>query len=420
MSNLNEEQSAAFEILMSGENVFLTGGAGSGKSYLIKELMKHLSAKEMPLLASTGAAAVLIGGRTFHSFFGLGIMEGGPEAVLQKGILDQKLMQRLRQVEGVIIDEISMIPGQAMMVAEALARRARDSDLPWGGMRILVVGDFTQLPPVTRTRQRDWCFMHPVWERSGFQTAFLSLNQRVQDPHYMTLLQNLRFGKLNASDIDFLESKVVEYDIQEESGTRLFPRRDQTEAFNQKKLSEIPDDEIVYDSIYFGQDRAVEALKKSAPVPEKLVLKVGCKVIFLQNDPQKRWINGTQGFVTDLSPDQIKIQKLSTSGKTSSREVTVEKTSLVYQDADGNVTASVIQFPLNLGYATTIHKSQGATMDELICDLGALWEPGQAYVALSRLRESQGLRLLKWNPRSVIVDPDVLKFYKKGIGTKTQ
>ena len=397
---------------MSGENVFLTGGAGSGKSYLVKEFMKHVSAKEMPLLASTGAAAVLIGGRTFHSFFGLGIMEGGPEAVLRRGTADPRLMKRLKQVEGVVIDEISMIPGQAMAVAEALARSARGSSLPWGGLRLLVVGDFTQLPPVTRTRLRDWCFLDPVWEKTGFQMTSLSLNQRVQDLEYMKLLQNLRFGKLTPSDLDFLESKVVEYDSPEEGGTRLFPRRDQTEDFNQKKLQEIPEEEVVFDSIYFGQERAMELLKKSSPVPEKLTLKKGCKVIFLQNDPQKRWINGTQGFVTDLAADQIKIQKIGGSGKPLSREVTVEKTSLVYQDADGHVVASVIQFPLNLGYSTTIHKSQGATLEELTCDLGALWEPGQAYVALSRLRESGGLRLLRWNPRSVIVDPQVIRFYQ--------
>jgi ATP-dependent exoDNAse (exonuclease V) alpha subunit len=321
-------------------------------------------------------------------------------------------MKRLKQVEGVIIDEISMIPGQAMVVAEALARNARGSSLPWGGMRVLVVGDFTQLPPVTRTRFRDWCFIDPVWKKSGFQMTQLNINQRVHDLDYMKLLQNLRFGKLTSSDLDFLDGKVIDYDDPEAVGTRLFPRRDQTEDFNQKKLREIQEEEVVYDSIYFGQERAIESLKKSSPVPEKLVLKRGCKVIFLQNDPQKRWINGTQGLVTDLSSDQIKIQKFAIGGKTLSREVTVEKTSLVYQDADGNVVASVIQFPLNLGYSTTIHKSQGATLEDLTCDLGALWEPGQAYVALSRLRESQGLKLLRWNPRSVIVDPQVVSFYQ--------
>lgn len=416
MSNLNHqlsvEQQSAFELLMSGENVFLTGGAGSGKSFLIREMMKKVSSKEMPLLASTGAAAVLIGGRTFHSFFGLGIMDGGPDATFQRGCLDQKLMSRLRNVEGIIIDEISMIPGDALMIAEALAQRARDNTLPWGGMRVIAVGDFTQLPPVSRTSKRDWCFQKSTWQQTGFQIALLKTNQRVSDPFYIRLLNEIRFGKMQDEFADFLNSKLRHQD-DEESGTRLFPRRDQTEAFNQKKLKEIPETEVVIDSIYFGSDKAIESLKRSTPVPEKLVLKIGCRVIFLQNDPQKRWINGTQGLVTDIEADQIKIQKISTSGSVTSREVKVEKTSLVCQDADGNIIASVIQFPLNLGYATTIHKSQGATLDELWCDLGSLWEPGQAYVALSRLRESSGLKLLRWSPRSIIVDPAVMSFYRK-------
>jgi ATP-dependent exoDNAse (exonuclease V) alpha subunit len=138
--DLSPEQSAALELLRSGENVFLTGGAGSGKSFLIRHFMKEMDSKEMPILASTGAAAVLLGGRTFHSFFGLGIMEGGPDAAYSRASKDARLMARLRKVEGVIIDEISMIPGQALMIAEALAQRARDSKLPWGGMRIIAVG----------------------------------------------------------------------------------------------------------------------------------------------------------------------------------------------------------------------------------------------------------------------------------------
>ncbi len=412
MSNLNQEQQAAFELLQSGENVFLTGGAGSGKSFLIRELMKSLSAKEMPLLASTGAAAVLIGGRTFHSFFGLGIMEGGVEATFQKAALDSRLKSRLKNVEGVIIDEISMISGDAFMLAESLARHSRGSDLPWGGMRVIAVGDFAQLPPVSRTQKRDWCFQNPVWKKTGFRTAKLTMNQRVSDPFYIQLLNEVRFGKRSQDLIDFLNSKVS-VSNETEAGTRLFPRRDQTDAFNQKKLNEIREEEVRIDSIYFGSPAAVERLKKSSPIPEVLILKKGCRVLFLQNDPQKRWVNGTQGIVSEIGVDFIKAQKINLSGSLSTKEVKVEKTSLVYQDADGNVLASVIQFPLTLGYATTIHKSQGATLDELWCDLSSLWEPGQAYVALSRLRTSSGLNLLRWSPRSIIVDPQVVEFYRE-------
>ncbi|WP_374029315.1 DEAD/DEAH box helicase [Bdellovibrio bacteriovorus] len=403
---LSPEQSEALELLRSGENVFLTGGAGSGKSFLIRHFMRELDPKEMPILASTGAAAVLLGGRTFHSFFGLGIMEGGPDATYARASKDTKLLARLRKVEGVIIDEISMIPGQALMIAEALAQRARESKLPWGGMRIISVGDFAQLPPVTQTSQRDWCFMNEVWRQSGFQTVMLSHNQRVSENHFLNILSDVRHGLVTEQVRDFLNEHIKTHD-EDHPGTRLFPRKINAENFNQRKLNELAEEEVTIDSIYFGSEKHIEILMKSAPVPVKLVLKLGCRVMFLQNDPQKRWVNGTRGIVTDISSDRITVKK------DQGREVQVDKSSFALQDSEGNIMAQVIQFPLTLAYATTIHKSQGATLDDLWCDLSSLWEPGHAYVALSRLRASDGLHLIGWNPRSIIVDPKVLDFYKR-------
>lgn len=403
---LSLEQASALELLRSGENVFLTGGAGSGKSFLIRHFMKDIDSKEMPILASTGAAAVLLGGRTFHSFFGLGIMEGGPDATYERASKDKRLLARLRKVEGVIIDEISMIPGQALMIAEALSQRARDSKLPWGGMRVIAVGDFAQLPPVTQTGQRDWCFMNEVWRQSGFQSVMLSHNQRVSDNLFLDILSDVRHGLVTERVRDFLNDHIQTHD-EDHPGTRLFPRKIHAEKFNQKKLDELSEEEVTIDSIYFGSEKHIEILMKTAPVPLKLVLKLGCRVMFLQNDPQKRWVNGTRGVVTDIELDKIIVKK------DNGREVQVDKSSFALQDAEGNIMASVIQFPLTLAYATTIHKSQGATLDDLWCDLSSLWEPGHAYVALSRLRSAEGLHLIAWNPRSIIVDPKVLDFYSR-------
>lgn len=404
--DLSPEQASALDLLRSGENVFLTGGAGSGKSFLIRQYMKEIDTKELPILASTGAAAVLLGGRTFHSFFGLGIMDGGPDATYERASKDNKLMARLRKVEGVIIDEISMIPGQALMIAEALSQRARESKLPWGGMRIIAVGDFAQLPPVTQTGNRDWAFINGVWEQTGFQTAMLSHNQRVSDNLFLDVLSDVRHGLSTPRVREFLNEHIQTHDP-DHPGTRLFPRKINAENFNQMKLKELNEEEVTIDSIYFGSEKHIEILMKSAPVPVKLVLKLGCRVMFLQNDPQKRWVNGTRGVVTDIADDKIIVKK------DGGREVQVDKTQFALQDAEGNVMASVIQFPLTLAYATTIHKSQGATLDDLWCDLSNLWEPGHAYVALSRLRNAEGLHLIGWNPRSIIVDPKVLEFYKK-------
>ncbi|MFN7454888.1 MAG: DEAD/DEAH box helicase [Pseudobdellovibrionaceae bacterium] len=405
--SLSPEQQTALEVLQSGENVFLTGGAGSGKSHLIRAFLSEMNLKTFPILASTGAAAVIVGGRTFHSFFGLGIMEGGPRATFEKARNDQKLLKRLNQVEGFIIDEISMIPSTALEVAESLCREARESSLPWGGLRVITVGDFAQLPPVTRTQQREWAFTSLAWEKSGFQICQLTHNQRVRDDHFfLDVLADVRQGLVTDRVIEFLESKVRQ-DDEDDKSPRLFPRRDQSEIFNQRELDLLPDAEVRIPSIYLGAERFVEALKKSAPVPGEVVLKPGAYVLFLQNDPQKRWINGTRGIVSDIQPDKIIVRK------TSGREVTVEKSQFSIQDSEGNVVASVIQFPLTLAYATTIHKSQGATLDRLWVDLSRLWEPGHAYVALSRLSDGAGLKLLGWSKRSFITDPQVLRFYQQ-------
>lgn len=406
LSDLSDEQLKAMQYLQSGENIFLTGGAGSGKSFVIREFLGTLDSQQFPVLASTGAAAVIVGGRTFHSFFGLGIMEGGSDATFERASKDQKLMKRLRLVEGIVIDEVSMIPGMALMVAEALAQKARNSRLPWGGMRVIAVGDFLQLPPVTRSGPRDWCFQNPVWEQSGFQNCILTKNQRVHDAMFLSVLNQIRVGTISQDVKDFLNSHIEDHD-QLASGTRLFPRREQSENFNHIKLKEILRPEVVLEAIYIGEAKYVQILQKSAPVPAQLILKPGCEVMFVQNDPQKRWVNGTRGYVTEIEGDKIKVSK------EKGRIVTVDRSSFMYQDADGKVLATVLQFPLVLAYATTIHKSQGATLDEIWCDLGTLWEPGHAYVALSRLRSSRGLHLIRWNPGSIKLDASVLKFYQE-------
>jgi ATP-dependent DNA helicase PIF1 len=146
-------------------------------------------------------------------------------------------------------------------------------------------------------------------------------------------------------------------------------------------------------------------MKNTFPVPSELVLKIGAEVVFTQNDPQKRWINGTQGVVRQFEDGRITV------AKRSGREVTVDKVSFDFLNAEGEVVMSASQYPLNLGYATTIHKSQGATLDKIWCDLSQLWEPGQAYVALSRLRDSNGLNLIKWSSKSIKADPEVIRFY---------
>jgi len=404
---LSAEQTQALELLESGENVFLTGGAGVGKSTVIREFVSKLNPKEFPTLASTGAAAVLLGGRTFHSFFGVGILEGGVDATFERAMKNKNLIKRLKKVEGFILDEVSMIPGKALALAEMISREARESSLPWGGLRVIAVGDFAQLPPVqVGNGPKDWCFRDPSWERTGFIAVELKENQRVRGSDqdtFLKILNKVRVGRIDQEVSDFLNDHTRPHD-EDSVGTRLFPRREQSESFNQKKLNEINETAVEFPSIYLGDEKFIESLKRTIPVPDNLVLKIGCEVLFLRNDPSNRWVNGTRGKVVEIEVDHIMVEKRT------GREVKVEKSQFSLLDAEGNIKASVIQFPLALAYATTIHKSQGATLDDLWCDLGQLWEPGQGYVALSRVRDSSGLKIVRWSPNSFRVDPQVALF----------
>jgi ATP-dependent DNA helicase PIF1 len=415
-------QATALVALESDRNVFITGGAGSGKSFLIRHFLKGQDSKDFPVLASTGAAAVLVGGRTFHSFFSLGIMEGGTEQTIEKACRKRDVVRRIKKVRGFIVDEVSMLSGETLHAAEIICRRIRDSDLPWGGLRVVAVGDFAQLPPVERQAygaraQKGWAFLHPVWEWSGFQTEYLRTQVRCRDNEYMKILSYVRSGLVNTEVTDYLNSKTAANsgaDPEAFEGTRLFPRRDQTDKFNLAKLAELPGKTHDFETIFSGEGRAIEQLRKYAPIPDMLSIKIDALVMIRQNDPQGRWVNGSTGHIESISALKLRIRLLN------GRTADIEKASFSLMDADGKTTAAAMNFPVTLAYASTIHKAQGATLDKLWVDLRSLWEPGQAYVALSRIVMGQDLTIENWQPASIKVDPQVASFYRNAVARATQ
>jgi hypothetical protein len=400
-------QQKAYLALRGTENVFVTGGAGSGKSFLIRYFLCEKDLRDFPVLASTGAAAVLVGGRTFHSFFGLGIMEGGLEAAVEKACKNRQVVRRLKKISGFIVDEVSMLSGVTLRAAEIIARRIRDNDLPWGGLRVVAVGDFAQLPPVERSAgaTRGWAFLDPVWKWSNFSTCYLETQTRCQDPKYMRILAQVRQGQVTPEVKSYLDAKMG-ITADDFDGTRLFPRREETERFNLKKLEEISQPLQVFETIYSGDARALETLKKYAPVPETLSLKEGALVMLRQNDPQNRWVNGSTGHIMKIQPGRLQIELLN------GRRIDIEKASFSLLNAEGEVAAAAVNFPITLAWASTIHKSQGATLDRMAVNLSQLWEPGQAYVALSRLTKGDDLFVERWEARSIRVDPEVVRFYQ--------
>lgn len=401
-------QARAADILAGDHNVFLTGEAGSGKSFVIREFLKGKNPKTFPSLASTGAAAVLIGGRTFHSFLGLGVFEGGPMAVIERASADKKIRKRLNQIEGMVVDEISMLSGEVLHVAEQICRIVRDSSEPWGGLRMVAVGDFAQLPPVVQgrgLRRSPWAFEHEIWERSQFQGALLEQNMRTQDPEFLRILNKVRWGEVTEEVTEFLNSRLVD-DSSELVGTRLYPRREQAEMHNQFQLSQIDDVLVEIPTQYMGAEQHVAKLKTTMPIPDILRLKKGAYVMMRVNDPRGRFVNGSTGHVQEITETQILVELVS------GRMVAVEKASFQWLNGEGVPVAAASNFPLSLAYAVTIHKAQGLTLDQVIVDLTRLWESGQAYVALSRVKRGQDLYIEGWDTSSIRSDSRVKEFYK--------
>ncbi len=412
--NLSQSQQNAYRLLkQSQENLFITGGAGTGKSFLIRRFLESVEKPDrFPLLASTGAAAVLIGGRTFHSFFGLGIFEGGLAQTVEKALSNKRVVTRIKRIDGFVLDEVSMISGLAFAAAEQIARLARDSTKPWGGLRVIAVGDFGQLPPVSKNiapnQAKDWAFLNPAWEESGLH--FISLNEimrSAEDPAFCSLLNDVRCGVFHEGLKDFLEWRTPLSEDENFTGTHLFARRTDVERLNEIKLKTLRGEATCFPTEYSSVNEfALKSIQSQAPIPPQLFLKLNALIMIRQNDPQGRWVNGSLGFVRAISSGELEIELLN------KRVVRLQPSRFSVLDADGKELAAACNFPIHLAYAITIHKAQGTTLDKALVNLNNLWEPGQAYVAMSRVRRADDLFISTWSANSFKIDPHVQRFYE--------
>lgn len=404
--SLNSCQKQAFKVLQASGNVFLTGAAGSGKSFLIQHFLKDQDRKVFPILASTGAAAILVGGRTFHSFFGLGILEGGISATVDRASGNKKIVKRLKSIQGFVIDEVSMLPGKVLKTAEMIARKSRGNNLPWGGLKVIAVGDFAQLPPVNvYGTEKEWAFLDEVWHLSKFHPIVLNQIMRTTDTDFLTVLNFIRDGIMNDTVAKFLTQRTLA-PPSDFNGTRLFARREDVERYNLKCLEAIQAKTYTFETVYSGKDSEVERFKKNAPIAECITLKEGALIMLRQNDSEGKWVNGSLGHIKKITEAALGIKLLN------GLESTVERIDFTLLDADGLPVASACNFPVALAWAVTIHKAQGSTLDKMSVDLRRLWEPGQAYVALSRVRQSDGLFIDGWSPSSIKTDPTVVQFHQ--------
>lgn len=253
--------------------------------------------------------------------------------------------------------------------------------------------------------KKDWCFLDPSWQASGFESVELLHNMRTDDDQFVHLLSDLRQGKMTKELNEFLSERMREAP-EDEDIVHLYPRKSKVESYNLEKLDKIEDAPVKFETIYEGDKRYLDNLKRSAPVPEELVFKIGAFVMVRQNDPMGRFVNGSLGYIRDIFSEEIEVELLN------GRFIRLEKTNFSFQDAEGDTVAIARNFPLSLAYATTIHKAQGTSLDRMRVDMAGLWEPGHAYVALSRAKDPNQLYVEGWDLKSVRVAKEVLSFYE--------
>lgn len=404
---LNKSQTEALNYLMSSSNVFITGAAGTGKSFLINHFRKHFAPK-IPVVSSTGAAAVLVGGRTFHSFFGLGTLTESHEVILQNAISNPFLSQRIKRLQTVIIDEISMLSGRALDLANLICKTIKDKpDLAFGGVRVIIVGDFFQLPPVSDNGKIDWAFESFSWGECEFKSFELTEFMRTKEIDFLSILSNIRAGKCGPVEFKFLNEHLLKKD-ESFVGTRIYARKNKVIEYNEKSLELLEGDFESFLTTYEGEQEYIDRLRRSLPIEDEIRLKEEALVMIRINDNSRHqlYVNGTLGNIQHMSDDEMLILTLD------GRLVTLKKHKFQLKDGDGDVIASATNFPVSVAYAITIHKSQGATIDQAVVELSGLWDSGQAYTALSRLSKASGLRILSWDRGSIKIDPKVINFYK--------
>lgn len=397
-------QEQALSILKTGANVFLTGEPGAGKTYVINRYVSWLRERgiEPAITASTGIAATHVGGMTIHAWSGVGIKKSLSDWELEAMHEREPLVRRVRDAKVLIIDEVSMLDANLLTLVDQALTSLRGSERPFGGLQVVFVGDFFQLPPVNKDReQTKFSFESSAWEDANPLTCYLSEQHRQDDELFLGLLAAMRAGTLDDEHRELLRTR---YDAGSPGGaTRLYPHNEDVDRINESELGTLEAPAKVYRMREQGGKTLVEALKRGCLSPEALSLKEGARVMFTRNNFEAGFVNGTLGTVEGWSAAGWPLVR-TRHGKL------IEAQPEEWRIEDGKRTLALIaQVPLRLAWAITVHKSQGMSLDAAVMDLSGAFEYGQGYVALSRVRTLGGLYLLGFNEQALRVHPQILK-----------
>jgi len=445
----NENLNKITNLINKGENLFITGYAGTGKSYILNKLKRKF---KIDVTSTTGLAAVNVQGQTIHSWAGVGICNKPVNDVVEKILQRTKLKKQITECKILAIDEISMLDARTFDYIDKVLRNLRDGSKPFGGIQVLLFGDFFQLPPVEK--ESGFCFKSNVWQALDLKTIFLEKIYRQSDEKFIKSLNNLRLNQLTEEDVRLFYDREVNYNTYESDILHIFSTNKEADNYNTFKFNSVQKPLYVFNSvdkihrkrttIEFDRknidDRltkfdlmTLEMFDKSCKAPSALELKDGCRVMLLKNlNFSKGLINGACGTVLELkkSKDKERINSDTHDGQKEAEqsqksgdeeyilvqfdngveEIISKQTFEAYRD--GEVVVSREQYPLRLAYGITIHKSQGMTLDKLIVDCNRIFECGQVYVALSRIKSIDGLYLKSFDPKKVWANEEVVNFYQ--------
>ena len=398
------QQSSVFEILKSGKNTFMTGSAGTGKTYVLNQYIRYLKERKIypSILAPTGIAASHLGGQTIHSFFSLGIRDQIDEEFLDSLLKKKNLQTRFAKLKVLIIDEVSMISPAIFTAMDIILKGFKKSALAFGGVQVILSGDFFQLPPVSRNNpSKRFAWQSPCWRELDLRTCYLEKKFRQDDDDIIHILDEIRSGLITQKTHDLLESRFHQELSIEFTPTKLYTHNIDVDRINLQELDALPSPAHIFKSENTGSKANIEKIFKTSLVLEDMTLKKNAIVIFIKNNQELGYVNGTTGMVRGFDKDtKMPIVKLS-----NNRLIDVARENWVVENAKGEVSAKVSQLPLRLAWAITIHKSQGMTLQSAEIDLSKTFESGQGYVALSRIKSLQGLRLMGINDMALQVDP---------------
>lgn len=429
----NEYLNQIRELINKGENLFITGNAGTGKSYILNKLKKKF---QIDVTSTTGLAAVNVQGQTIHAWAGVGICNKPVKDVIEKILQRSKLKKQITECKILAIDEISMLDAKTFDYIDEVLRNLREGSKPFGGIQILLFGDFFQLPPVEKNS--GFCFNSKTWQALNLKTILLEKNYRQNDEKFINSLNNLRLNQLTEDDIRLFYDREVNYNTQESDILHIFSTNQEADNYNTFKFNSVQKPLFVFNSndkihrkrstINVDKNNlderltkfdllTLETFDKSCKAPCALELKEGCRVMLLKNlNFNKGLINGATGTIIELRKNKEgKVEEdeevILVQFDNGIEEVISKHIFEAYRD--GEVVISREQYPLRLAYGITIHKSQGMTLDKLIVDCNRIFECGQAYVALSRIKSIDGLYLKSFNPQKVWANQEVLNFYQK-------